>query len=91
MMYECDTVTCAAEVCENRQFGHAGRRNKDKISALPFQIVRTGNRGNGVRALRDFASGALIMEYTGEVITKSECLSRMQSQYKEAPVCLCIL
>ncbi|KAI7631245.1 hypothetical protein KC319_g16506, partial [Hortaea werneckii] len=49
---------------------------------IGVEVIKTPTRGFGVRSCRSFAPGQIIMEYTGEIITESECQRRMREVYK---------
>ncbi|KXL50524.1 MAG: hypothetical protein FE78DRAFT_137712, partial [Acidomyces sp. 'richmondensis'] len=47
------------------------------------EVIKTTNRGFGVRSCRAFRPGQIIMEYTGEIISEAECQRRMREDYKD--------
>ena len=55
------------------------------------EVLRTADRGNGVRANRCFGPNQIIVEYTGEIVTQEECERRMHNIYKENEVSCDIL
>lgn len=86
MLYECDNTNCnaGAATCQNRAFA----RLQDRIKAggkyrVGVEVVKTEDRGFGIRANRCFEPGQIIMEYTGEIITEEECEHRMEEKYKD--------
>ncbi|KAF3019446.1 hypothetical protein E8E14_013561 [Neopestalotiopsis sp. 37M] len=86
MLYECDNTNCnaGAATCQNRAFA----RLQDRIKAggkyrVGVEVVKTEDRGFGIRANRCFEPGQIIMEYTGEIITEEECEHRMEDKYKD--------
>lgn len=84
MHYECDKNNCAlsAQQCGNRAFTDlAQRMKKGGKFDIGVEIVKTPNRGFGIRACRAFAPGDIIMEYTGEIISEAECQRRMRDVY----------
>ena len=94
MLYECDENNCSLgpELCTNRAFaGLKQRQKKGGKYNVGVEVLKTADRGYGIRANRTFAPNQIIVEYTGEIITQDECESRMRGRYKNAEVCLCIL
>ncbi|KAI6777985.1 [histone H3]-lysine4 N-trimethyltransferase ASH1L [Emericellopsis cladophorae] len=86
MLYECDETNCnvGPELCRNRAFRDlTKRRNKGGKYRVGVEVVKTSDRGYGVRANRGFAPGQIIMEYAGEIITEEECDRRMNEVYKD--------
>jgi [histone H3]-lysine4 N-trimethyltransferase ASH1L len=86
MQYECNDDNCnlAASQCSNRAFAElAARTKKGGAFDLGVEVIKTSNRGFGVRSCRTFASGQIIMEYTGEIISEAECQRRMREDYKD--------
>ncbi len=86
MYYECDERNCnlSAEQCGNRAFdGLRQRAKKGGKYNVGVEVVKTADRGNGVRANRTFDPNQIIVEYTGEIVTQEECEARMRSIYKE--------
>lgn len=49
-------------------------------------MIKTADRGYGVRSNRSFAAHQIIVEYTGEIITEDECDRRMNEDYKDNDV-----
>jgi histone-lysine N-methyltransferase ASH1L len=98
MFYECDDTNCnlagkqigTAGHCGNRSFADLAVRTKTggKFS-IGVEVMRTVNRGFGVRSNRCFEPGQIIVEYTGEIITQAECDKRMHTMYKDNEVCAC--
>lgn len=86
MQYECNSTNCSLPPyqCSNRAFASLTTRIK---RGGPFdigvEVIKTPTRGFGVRSCRSFAPGQIIMEYTGEIITESECQRRMREVYKD--------
>lgn len=94
MYYECDERNCnlSAEQCGNRAFeGLRQRAKKGGKYNVGVEVLRTADRGNGVRANRCFEPNQIIVEYTGEIVTQEECERRMHSIYKENEVSFDIL
>jgi hypothetical protein len=54
--------------CGNRRFGAREHGHTD------VQVFSMMDRGFGLRSM--------ILEYTGEIITKGECLARIETMYK---------
>lgn len=84
MLYECDEDNCnvGKEICNNRSFADlTARRNKGGKYRVGVEVVKTSDRGYGVRSNRSFRPNQIIMEYTGEIITEEECERRMNHQY----------
>lgn len=89
MYYECDSRNCnlSEEQCGNRAF--EGLRKRVKSGGqynVGVEVLRTLDRGYGVRACRTFEPNQIIVEYTGEIITQEECESRMHGLYKDNEV-----
>ena len=89
MLYECDQTNCniGPEHCTNRAFAELKRRTKDggKYN-IGVEVLKTADRGYGIRANRTFEPNQIIVEYTGEIITQEECDARMHGRYKDAEV-----
>ncbi|KAL9041497.1 MAG: hypothetical protein Q9214_004089 [Letrouitia sp. 1 TL-2023] len=87
MLYECDDSNCniGAENCNNRSFEDLRRRCKvgGKYN-LGVEVIKTQDRGHGVRSNRTFDPNQIIVEYTGEIITQDECDNRMETRYKDS-------
>jgi [histone H3]-lysine4 N-trimethyltransferase ASH1L len=47
-----------------------------------IEVMKTDDRGHGVRSMRAFEPGQVIVEYTGEIITPDEGDRRMNEDYK---------
>ncbi|KAJ6442237.1 histone-lysine N-methyltransferase (Ash1) [Purpureocillium lavendulum] len=85
MLYECDATNCniGKEHCTNRAFADLmGRRSKGGKYRVGVEVIKTSDRGYGVRSNRCFRPNQIIMEYTGEIITEEECERRMNEVYK---------
>lgn len=89
MFYECDNMNCnvGPARCTNRAFEDLRQRVKagGKFNA-GVDVIKTADRGYGVRSNRCFEPNQIIMEYTGEIITQDECDDRMRNRYKENEV-----
>ena len=89
MLYECDESNCriGAERCSNRPFAELKLRCKagGKYN-IGVEVMKTVDRGYGIRANRTFRANQIIVEYTGEIITQEECDGRMHKRYKDAEV-----
>ncbi|KAL9608695.1 MAG: hypothetical protein Q9167_006497 [Letrouitia subvulpina] len=87
MLYECDDSNCniGAENCTNRSFEDLRRRCKagGKYN-IGVEVIKTQDRGHGVRSNRTFDPHQIIVEYTGEIITQDECDNRMETRYKDS-------
>ncbi|OJD28584.1 hypothetical protein ACJ73_00025 [Blastomyces percursus] len=85
MFYECDDNNCklGAELCGNRNFEALRQRSKlgGKYN-IGVEVIKTADRGYGVRSNRTFAPNQIIVEYTGEIVTQEECERRMRTVYK---------
>jgi histone-lysine N-methyltransferase ASH1L len=91
MLYECDVNNCnfGSAGCRNRAFAELqARRARGKKFDVGVEVVKTIDRGYGVRSNRCFNPGQIITEYTGEIITESESDRRMNEVYKDNIVCL---
>ncbi|KAK4161461.1 hypothetical protein QBC43DRAFT_97146 [Cladorrhinum sp. PSN259] len=85
MLYECDETNCnvGKERCTNRAFADLQERTKKGGRyRVGVEVLKTGDRGYGVRSNRPFQANQIIMEYTGEIITEEECERRMNEEYK---------
>lgn len=93
MLYECDELNCnvGKEHCQNRAFATlTARRNRGGKYRVGVEVIKTADRGHGVRSNRCFRPGQIIMEYAGEIITEDECERRMTEVYKDNEVRLLI-
>lgn len=89
MFYECDDTNCniGAELCTNRSF--EGLRQRYKSGGkynVGVEVMKTEDRGYGVRSNRTFEPHQIIVEYAGEIITQEECDRRMNTFYKNNDV-----
>jgi hypothetical protein len=95
MQYECNDSNCdLGEGCSNRPFGELKWRSKNKNATRNptkresnlwgegVEVAKTSDRGYGVRAMRSFNPGQVIVEYAGEIITQDEADRRMNEDYK---------
>jgi histone-lysine N-methyltransferase ASH1L len=89
MFYECDSSNCRldAETCGNRSFDGLKQRTKagGKYN-VGVEVIKTVDRGYGVRSNRTFDPNQIIVEYTGEIITQEDCEDRMHTLYKDNEV-----
>lgn len=88
MFYECDKGNCRlGPDCGNRSFEELKHRAKagGKYN-VGVEVIKTADRGYGVRSNRTFEPNQVIVEYTGEIITQSECEKRMRTIYKKNDV-----
>ncbi|KAK3046903.1 hypothetical protein LTR09_011654 [Extremus antarcticus] len=86
MQYECTDDNCRlpAEACSNRAFSElAARMKKGGSFDVGVEVIKTSNRGFGVRSCRTYSPGQIIMEYTGEIVTEGECQRRMREEYTD--------
>jgi histone-lysine N-methyltransferase ASH1L len=70
MFYECDGKNCNAgkEFCKNRAFADlTERRNKGGKYRIGVEVIKTEDRGFGVRSNRCFEPHQIIVEYNNEV------------------------
>jgi [histone H3]-lysine4 N-trimethyltransferase ASH1L len=91
MFYECDDSNCrlTEEQCGNRSFEALRQRvKKGGKYNVGVEVIKTLDRGYGVRSNRTFEPNQIIVEYTGEIITQEEADSRMNEIYKDNEVCL---
>lgn len=89
MFYECDDTNCklGEERCGNRSF--SGLRQRCKAGGkfnIGVEVIKTEDRGYGVRSNRCFEPNQIIVEYAGEIVTQAECERRMRTIYKENEV-----
>ena len=92
MYYECDERNCnlTEDRCGNRSFeGLKQRVKRGGKYNIGVEVIKTADRGYGVRSNRTFEPNQIIVEYTGEIITQEECESRMRTIYKDNEVGLC--
>ena len=90
MFYECDDSNCrlTEEQCGNRSFeGLKQRAKKGGKYNVGVEVIKTFDRGYGVRSNRTFEPNQIIVEYTGEIITQEEADDRMNNIYKDNEVC----
>ncbi|KAL8675236.1 MAG: hypothetical protein Q9168_000356 [Polycauliona sp. 1 TL-2023] len=88
MFYECDDTNCNVgyDRCTNRSFDGLKQRHKNKKGSkynIGVEVIKTVDRGYGVRSNRTFEPHQIIVEYTGEIITQDECDDRMENRYKD--------
>ncbi|KXH69442.1 SET domain-containing protein [Colletotrichum salicis] len=86
MLYECDDKNCnvGRENCTNRAFADLQERKAGGGKyRVGVEVIKTSDRGYGIRANRCFAPNQIVMEYTGEIITDEECNNRMETKYKD--------
>ncbi|KAI0912208.1 hypothetical protein F4823DRAFT_231051 [Ustulina deusta] len=86
MLYECDSTNCnvGESLCQNRAFARLQERTKAGGKfRVGVEVIKTSDRGYGIRANRCFEANQIIMEYTGEIITEEECDRRMNEKYKD--------
>ncbi|KAK5093692.1 hypothetical protein LTR70_005691 [Exophiala xenobiotica] len=86
MYYECDDRNCnlSEEQCGNRAFeGLRQRIKKGGKYNIGVEVIKTEDRGYGVRSNRTFEPNQIIVEYTGEIINQEECETRMHTMYKD--------
>lgn len=89
MLYECDDTNCASgrDHCTNRAFTQLQERRKEGGKyRIGVEVIKTTDRGYGVRSNRCFDANQIIVEYTGEIITEDECDRRMNEDYKNNEV-----
>ena len=89
MLYECDDSNCGAgrAHCTNRAFADLQERRKGGGKyRIGVEVIKTADRGYGVRSNRCFDPHQIIVEYTGEIITEDECDRRMNEDYKDNEV-----
>ncbi|KAI2619695.1 SET domain-containing protein [Hypoxylon sp. NC1633] len=85
MLYECDDNNCTVgpALCQNRAFAKLQERIKEGGKyRVGVEVIKTEDRGYGIRANRGFEPNQIIMEYTGEIITEEECDRRMREKYQ---------
>ncbi|KAL8656641.1 MAG: hypothetical protein Q9226_002597 [Calogaya cf. arnoldii] len=88
MFYECDDTNCnvGKDRCTNRRFDELKQRQRHKKGIkynIGVEVIKTADRGHGVRSNRTFEPHQIIVEYTGEIITQDECDDRMENRYKD--------
>ncbi|KAI0012019.1 SET domain-containing protein [Xylariaceae sp. FL0662B] len=86
MLYECDETNCniGSRLCQNRAFARLQERIKEGGKyRVGVEVIKTEDRGYGIRSNRCFEANQIIMEYTGEIITEEECDRRMNEKYKD--------
>jgi hypothetical protein len=86
MDYECDSNNCGlGDLCTNREFAGIEQATSDP-SSIGVEIIKTLDRGYGVRARRPYKPHQIIIEHTGEIITPNEADRRMKEDYKDKAV-----
>ena len=76
MQYECDDSNCRSKgVCQNRAFATLRRKVEAKFD-LGIETYKTRSKGYGLKTKRAFERDQIIVEYTGEIVT------REQSRYR---------
>ncbi|KAI1164897.1 SET domain-containing protein [Nemania serpens] len=86
MLYECDSTNCnvGEHLCQNRAFARLQERTRAGGKfRVGVEVIKTSDRGYGIRANRCFGANQIIMEYTGEIITEEECDRRMNEKYQD--------
>ncbi|KAL7621208.1 hypothetical protein AAE478_008525 [Parahypoxylon ruwenzoriense] len=86
MLYECDHTNCnvGPNLCQNRAFARLQERIKEGGKyRIGVEVIKTQDRGYGIRSNRSFEANQIIMEYTGEIITEEECDRRMNEKYMD--------
>jgi histone-lysine N-methyltransferase ASH1L len=89
MYYECDDGNCnlGSDLCTNRRFEELKRRYMAGGEFnIGVEVIKTKDRGWGVRSDRCFEPGQIIVEYAGEIITQEECDRRMNMLYRNNDV-----
>lgn len=92
MGVECDKNNCnVGPECSNRDFSQlsdrmarAAKYDKRSLAYLfnaGVEVVKTNDRGFGVRACREFRPNEIITEYIGEIITQNEAYRRVKEEY----------
>ncbi len=84
LQYECDEATCPLgdKNCGNRHFQTLTKNlAQGKLYANGFEIIWYGPKGYGLRAIRTYDPGELIVEYTGDVISQDEIEKRLRLKY----------
>jgi histone-lysine N-methyltransferase NSD2 len=75
LRYECHPAICAAgERCQNQRF---------MKRIYPKQVpIPAGDRGWGLKCVKDIKKGDFVNEYVGEIIDDDECKRRLELAYK---------
>lgn len=92
MGVECDDNNCdVGPDCGNRDFAELSARmeranTKERKSFYYLynagvEVIKTSDRGFGVRSCRTFRPNEIITEYTGEIITQREAQRRVREEY----------
>ncbi|ODV94822.1 hypothetical protein PACTADRAFT_17503 [Pachysolen tannophilus NRRL Y-2460] len=87
LQIECDQNVCGTGNddnydCGNRNFTNALKKNSLNSSyAKGVEVVNAGNKGNGLRAIREYKPHSFIVEYTGEVMDQNEVERRLNDLY----------
>lgn len=80
------------EFCTNRSFADLEeRRRKGGKYRIGVEVIKTVDRGYGVRSNRTYDAHQIIVEYAGEIINEEECDRRMKEDYKDNDVCISTL
>ena len=89
MNYECTEKNCPlpAHICGNRSFADLQQRKTHGSKyQIGVEVLKTDHRGYGLRSNRTFNPNQIIVEYTGEIITKEEAENRMRNKYYDSDV-----
>ena len=88
MQYECDDTNCRSkEVCQNRAFATLRRKVEAKFD-LGIETYKTRSKGYGLKTKRAFERDQIIVEYTGEIVTREQSRYRRTSTRKADQVSL---
>ncbi|RAL68341.1 hypothetical protein DID88_007072 [Monilinia fructigena] len=84
IVVQVETIAQIARFAElfNRRKGNSFRKGGNKYE-IGVEVIKTADRGYGVRSNRCFNANQIIVEYTGEIITEDECDRRMNEDYKD--------
>lgn len=99
--HECDEKNCLiGPECGNRDFSELetrmkraqkyGEKSMSYLYNAGVEVIKTQDRGFGVRACREFQPNEIITEYTGEIITRNEAYRRINEDYAGKSVSFCL-
>ena len=88
VQYECDDSNCRSKgVCQNRAFATLRRKVEAKFD-LGIETYKTRSKGYGLKTKQAFERDQIIVEYTGEIVTREQSRYRRTSTRKADQVSL---
>lgn len=88
-LFECNSTCCpfGKKDCGNRAFQMLTAKlceGTNNAFQKGWEIIKTKKKGYGLRTIRDYEPGELIIEYTGDVIDNEEIQRRLKNEYKHS-------